>query len=115
MSLSWEDSEAHCQRCTALTRQGNGIFCANFGKPVLGLTLYHNAWCPPCYRQRSGTYFLVYTGSDHQSLPIPNEVSYYLQARHGDSLFSPFECDDCVFSESQMGQVILTTDSIKIS
>jgi hypothetical protein len=85
------------QRCTALTRQGHGIFCANFGKPILGLPLCHNAWCPPCYRQRSGTYFLVYTGSDPQSLPSPIEVSYYLQARPGDSLFCPFECDDCVF------------------
>jgi hypothetical protein len=27
MSLSWEDSEAHCQRCTSLTRQGRDILC----------------------------------------------------------------------------------------
>jgi hypothetical protein len=72
------------------------ILC-EFGKAVLGLPLYHNAWCPLCYRQRSGTYFLVYTGSDPQSLPIPIEVSYYLQAPPGDSLFCPFYCDYCVF------------------
>jgi hypothetical protein len=96
LSLSWEDSEARCQRCTALTRQGHGIFCANFGKPVLGLPLCHRAWCPLCYRQRSGT-VLVYTVSEHQSLSSTNEVSYYLQDRPGDSLFCPFECDDCVF------------------
>jgi hypothetical protein len=77
MFLLWEDSEARCQRCTALTRQGRGIFCANFDKPVLGLPLCHNAWCPPFYLQISGTDFLVYTGSDPQSLPIPNEVSYF--------------------------------------
>jgi hypothetical protein len=39
----------------------------------------------------------VYIGSDPQSLPSPNEVSYYLQARPGGSLFCPFECDNCVF------------------
>jgi hypothetical protein len=97
MSLSWEDSEALCQRCIALTRQGHGIFCVNVGKPVLGLPLCHSAWCPPCHCQRSVTYLLVYTGFDPHSLPSPIEVSYYLQARPGDSLFCPFECDDCVF------------------
>jgi hypothetical protein len=39
----------------------------------------------------------VYTGSDPQYLPSPNEVSYYLHARPGDLLCCPFECDNCVF------------------
>jgi hypothetical protein len=52
---SWVDLEARCQRCNTLTRQMEGIFCANFGQPVLGLPLCHRAWCAACYQQRPCT------------------------------------------------------------
>ena len=29
--------------------------------------------------------------------PIPNEENNYIQDRKGDSLFFPFECDECLF------------------
>jgi hypothetical protein len=29
--------------------------------------------------------------------PSPNEENNYMQAREGDSLFGPFECDECLF------------------
>jgi hypothetical protein len=29
--------------------------------------------------------------------PSPNEENNYMQAREGDSLFCPFECDECLF------------------
>jgi hypothetical protein len=91
------DLEARCQRCTTLTRQMEGIFCANFGQPVLGLPLCHRAWCAACYRQRPGTSFLVYHGSDPETAPSLSEEKFYLQARAGDSTFCPFECDEHVF------------------
>jgi hypothetical protein len=96
-SHSWVSLEERCPHCTALTRQWVGIFCANFRKPMLGLPLCHHAWCAPCYRQRPGTDFLVYTGSDVTLAPSPNEESNYMQACEGDSLFCPFEYDKCYF------------------
>jgi hypothetical protein len=39
---------------------------------------------------------LVYTGSDVTLAPSPNEENDYMQAREGDSLFCPFECDECL-------------------
>jgi hypothetical protein len=85
---SWVNWEARCQRCTALTRQGQGIFCANFGAPVLGLPLCHKAWCAGCYCQRRGTHFSVYTGSDPTTVPNAAEESgYFTSARPGDSFF----------------------------
>jgi hypothetical protein len=87
-SRSWVSLEARWQHCTALTRQGVGIFCANFGTPLLGLPLYHHAWCAPCYLQRPGTGFLVYTGSDVTLAPSPNEENNYMQAHKGDSLYA---------------------------
>jgi hypothetical protein len=96
MYCSWVNWEARCQSCTALTRQGQGIFCANFGAPILGLPLCHKAWCAGCYCQRRGTNFSVYTGSDPTTTPNAAEESgYFTSARPGHSLFCPFECDEC--------------------
>ena len=93
---SWVNWEAHCQHCTALTRQGQGIFCTNFGSPVLGLPLCHKVQCAYCSSQRRGTSFSVYTGSDPTTDPnAVRESGYFTSARPGDSLFCPFECDEC--------------------
>ena len=89
-SSSWVDWEALCQRCTALTRQGGGIFCAHFDVPVIGLPLWHRAWCAPCYRQIPGTRSLVYQVSNTDTFPIPNEDRMYLQAFPVDSIYFPF-------------------------
>ena len=96
-SCSWVSLEASCKHCIALIRQGLGIFCANFGKPVLGLPLCHRAWCVPCYHQQPGTDFLVYTDRNVTMAPIPNEENNYIQAHKGGSLFCPYECDECSF------------------
>ena len=40
-SISWVDWEAHYQQCTTLTQQGEGIFCANLGVPVIGMPLFN--------------------------------------------------------------------------
>ena len=93
---SWLNWEAHCQLCTALTRQGKCIFCTNFGVPILGFPLCHKAWCTDCYSHRRGTSFPLYTGSDPITVPNAFEESgYFTSARPGDSLFFPFECDEC--------------------
>jgi hypothetical protein len=71
--LSWVDWEVRCQRCTAMTLEAYGIFCANFSRPVIGLPLCHRTWCAPWYHQRRGTDFLVYHRNDPDSVPNPSE------------------------------------------
>ena len=91
---SWLNWEAHCQLCTALTRQGKCIFCTNFGVPVLGFPLCHKSRCADFYSQRCGTSFLVYTRSNPTTAPkYVEEYGYFTSARPGVSLFCTFECD----------------------
>ena len=39
----------------------------------------------------------MYQGSDPDNIPSPYEEQMYLQARPGDSIYFPFECDECSF------------------
>ena len=113
----WSNWEAGYQQFNALKRQGRGILCANFVAPVLGLPLYHKSWCPGCYSQRRGTSFSVYTGSDPTNSPNACEWSRnFISARPVDSLFRPFNCDECAFfqlkgvssrSDNKYHQIIL--------
>ena len=96
-SCSWLSLEVSCHHCISLTRQGMGIYCANFGKPVIGLPLCHCSWCVPCYHRQPGTDFLVYTDRNVTMAPIPNEENNYIQAHEGGPLFCPYECDECSF------------------
>jgi hypothetical protein len=96
-SLSWVSWEACCQRCIVMTRHADGIFCANFGRPVIGLPLSHWTWCAPCYQQKLGTDVSVYHGNNPDSVPIPSEEKCYLHVRPADSIFCLFKCDECSF------------------
>jgi hypothetical protein len=44
-----------------------------------------------------GTTFSVYHGNNPDSVPSPSEEKFYLHARPADSIFCPFECDECSF------------------
>lgn len=102
-ALAWFHSVARCQLCTSLVTHQEGVFCANFGKPVIGLPLCQNAWCGTCYRTRPGDDFFVYRVDDttyeegNVDLVAPEEEDNFKMARPGDHLFCPFECDYCVF------------------
>ena len=82
-----------------------GIFCANFRKQVIGSHRCLNVWCATCYRILPGDDFLIYRVDDAQSDPLnielraPEEDRDYLEARGGDHLFCPFECNYCTFHQ----------------
>ena len=99
-SRFWWDSQGRCQRCTRLITPLDGIFCANFGRQPFGSKICQNAWCPDCYRTPDTINFLVWRARD----PVTgNEIidegdeRRHKEARLGDSLICPFECDDCAF------------------
>jgi hypothetical protein len=79
--------------------QTQGLFCANFGAVRLELPTCQNAWCPSCYKTLPGVDFLIYrqVDEDGQELLAPGEEHDFKQARAGDHLFCPFECDYCTF------------------
>jgi hypothetical protein len=76
-----------------------GVFCANFGLPVLGLPECQNAWCARCYATLPGKSFLIYheTNEDGYDMTAPGEENDYLSAHPGEHHFCPFECDTCAF------------------
>jgi hypothetical protein len=98
-SLSWFSCASRCQRCTKLVTHQQGVICANFGKRVSILPLCQNAWCSECYKTPTGIDFLIYRplDVDGEELIAPADGNDYLQARGGDHLFCPFECDNCCF------------------
>jgi hypothetical protein len=98
-SLLWYRSAARCQRCTKKVTQVQGIFCANFGGQAPGLPPCQKAWCAPCYKILPGADFLIYRpiDDDGEQLCAQGEERDFLEAREGDHLVCPFECDYCAF------------------
>jgi len=51
---------------SAMYKKGDqqGVFCANFWKPMLGLQLCQCTWCMACYKGNPGNDFLIYHKTD---------------------------------------------------
>jgi hypothetical protein len=112
-SLLWYRSEARCLRCTRRVTHHQGIFCANFGQQAPGLLPCQNVWCATCFKILPGADFLIYRPSDDtgEELCAPGEERDFLEARPGDHLFCPFECDYCAFYRLR-GHLPLDSDPI---
>jgi hypothetical protein len=83
-----------------MVHQPGGIFCANFGELVAGSKACLNAWCATCCRSPTSVDFLVWRAKDpvtNEEMIEPGDERRHLEARPGDHLVCPFECDDCSF------------------
>jgi hypothetical protein len=77
-----------------------GIFCASYGCQPFGSRTCQNCWCPTRYRRDTTVDFLVWRKRDPVTgLEVVDEGDErrYLEARPGDALIYPFECNACVF------------------
>jgi hypothetical protein len=75
-----------------------GIFCANYGYQPFGSKTCLKCWCPTCYWMDTTVDFLVWRKKDPVTgLEIVDEGDErrHKEARPGDALICPFECDDC--------------------
>ena len=99
-SDSWYLSVSRCQRCTRRVTHQQGVLCANFGHPVLGLPECRSAWWVTCYSTLPGDNFLICRETDEEGrdMTAPGDETDFLYALPGDHLFCPFEeCDTCTF------------------
>jgi hypothetical protein len=99
-SRGWWTIAARCRGCSRRITVKHGVFCANFGVRVFGSRIYQSAWCATCYRAPLGVDFLVYRPRDKVTGELLIEEGTerrYLEARPGDHLLCPFECESCGF------------------
>ena len=102
----------NCVKCLKLRRWTHGIFCAKFGNNVTGgLDTCRRMWCGKCYSlDRTNDFHvadpenLFAEDGDNDRLTSGWKVksgdrNRYAEARDGDDLLVPFECDFCVFSK----------------
>lgn len=78
----------------------DGILCANFGYQPFGLETCLECWCPTCYRSPTIVDFWVWRRRDPvtgQEVVDEGDERRYQEARPGDAMICPFECDACAF------------------
>jgi hypothetical protein len=76
-----------------------GIFCANFWNERGPFARCKGAWCSDCYKPLGNKRFLIRTSVDDDGFKIERagDDIRFLQARAGDNLLTPFQCDLCHF------------------
>ena len=56
------------------------------------------AWCPSCYKSPENMPFPRVEVLDEDGLPLPNkDKCMFMEARSGDTLMTPFQCEFCLF------------------
>jgi hypothetical protein len=92
---------ANCLKCGIVRKGTNGLFCSNFGAYRGGhFEVCWRVWCRSCYTPHPLDRFHVNTPKDEDGfewLSKPNDTFRYKQARNGDHLITPFQCEWCLF------------------
>lgn len=76
-----------------------GIYCANFAHARGIWGPCRSVWCGPCYTADPNLPFHVNAPEEDEGIVWKRrkETSKFMTARSGDGLFTPFQCDSCVF------------------
>jgi hypothetical protein len=97
---TWARPCAHCGRpCRPL----NGVFCANFATPRMHWSPCKNVWHGKCYTPHPTDHFYhhVETDDDGFDWRPDSDLTRHQEARDGDNLTTPFQCDLCSFRNLQ--------------
>ena len=101
----------NCEKCLKQKAWTQKKFCANFGEPAIGSQPCRRMWCGKCYTLESTNDFhvadpenLFSEEGDEDRLQAgwrtkESDKRRYSEARDGDDLLIPFECDFCVFAK----------------
>jgi len=81
------------------TGDWSGVICGNFGEAVIGLPECWSGWCATCYCMSPGDGFWTYRDEDSEGNPLvtASEEKHFMEARPGDHLVCPFQCETCTF------------------
>ena len=87
--------------CSRPCRGTNALFCGNFGCDRGGrFEVCRRAWCGPCYTPHPTDKFHINLPADEDGyswLAHEEDQFRFRQARNGDHLMTPFQCDWCLF------------------
>ena len=81
----------------------SGVICANFGCRENRGKICNGAWHAKCYTQHKDDKFPVLKAADldeclmDESTMVDEDPRRFKEARDGDHLVTPFQCDDCHF------------------
>jgi hypothetical protein len=96
---SWIDFKGLCQKttCRRFLEPHEGLFCANFLSRRGGFAPCMGAWCPGCYVPLGIKRFPIrqLIDNDGEELIEEKDSARFSQARAGDHLMTPFQCETC--------------------
>jgi hypothetical protein len=86
-----------------MCRNGAGLFCANFYWRRGSFTPCRKVWCGPCYGSSIGDTFLILAlvYEDGFESVVTGDERQFKEARNGDNIMTPFQCDLCHFRNIQ--------------
>jgi hypothetical protein len=93
----WSQWKGRCGSCRRLLVDGGGVFCANFSSPRAHWPPCQQAWCGKCYTLLDSGEFKVAVPKDADGIVVieNKDKMRYLEARDGDHLVTPFQCETC--------------------
>jgi hypothetical protein len=99
----WWTWRAPCKHFCQMISYRKGIFCANFLASSGNWKLCQKAWCGSCYTPLKGDQFPVRLPKDEEGNMLVSEEDKFRfgEARPGDNLFCPFQCELCHFRNIQ--------------
>jgi hypothetical protein len=91
--------------CGKHIKDGAGVFCTNFWSARGPYAPCEQCWCAECYKPIGNKPFQVKAIVDEDGIDQtrPGEEKRFLEARSGDHMMTPFQCDLCHF-RNMMGR-----------
>jgi hypothetical protein len=95
----WTEWKGCCVVCQRLILDGAGVFCANFCSACGPWKACRQVWCGKCYKPLDDNKFPIAKPMDEDRIEVgaDEDDDRYIQARNGDSLVTPFQCETCHF------------------
>ena len=97
-SKFWE-WEGACLVCNKSKKDLKGVFCANFAHARGIWSPCRSVWYGACYRADRHMAFHINSPEEDEGIVWKRRKSTqkFLTTRSGDSFFTPFQCDFCMF------------------
>lgn len=88
-----------CNECAKPIQAPRDLFCKNFGSSCKSFPVCQNVWCSRCYRDLGFISFPRQLPENDEGVlwHKKKDENHFLEARKGDMLCAPFQCDFCWF------------------